>query len=207
MKHIKIALTGKMRAGKDTVYKMIEDELNYPKAQVTQLSFGEQLKHYANELFPYKVRDGKPRKLYQDFGQLMRQIDPDVWVNQVDELLEQQEGYVFYFDKEERGLVISVITDLRQPNEYEYCKDNGFHIVRVNASDKARMVRMESTKDVVTVGDLNHETEQHIDTYRVDYEIENEGLHTNAIYNLELQVEQVLTDILKKEGVTDDQYK
>ena len=91
---IKIALTGKMRSGKSTVAEILW--LDY---DLTRRSFGGALKYYADKMFegsaayPIEVEeygepcpfDGKrdtrlkkPRKLYQDFGQAMRQLDEDI---------------------------------------------------------------------------------------------------------------------------------
>lgn len=208
MKHIKIALTGKMRSGKDTVYGILKDEIESPslgdKAQVTQYTFGGQLKHFAHELFPDKLSKGKPRKLYQEFGQLMRQIDPNVWVNQVHKKISQVEDYAVFVD-EHNSIVVSIITDLRQPNEYKYCRDNGFHIIRIKASDKTRMARMKAEGDNVSLGDLQHETETYVDSYGVDYEIDNDSLSSSSIYSIELQVEKIVADILTKEDGNNEQ--
>lgn len=198
LKHIKIALTGKMRSGKDTVYGILRDEFETPslgdKAQVDQYTFGGRLKHFAHELFPDELSKGKPRKLYQEFGQLMRQIDPNVWVNQVHKKISQVEVV-----DEHDSIVVSIITDLRQPNEYKYCRDNGFHIIRIKASDETRMARMKANGDNVSLGDLKHETESYVDAYDVDYEINNDSLSSSSIYNIELQVEKIVADILAKE--------
>ena len=198
LKHIKIALTGKMRSGKDTVYGILRDEFETPslgdKAQVDQYTFGGRLKHFAHELFPDELSKGKPRKLYQEFGQLMRQIDPNVWINQVHKKISQVEVV-----DEHDSIVVSIITDLRQPNEYKYCRDNGFHIIRIKASDKTRMARMKADGDNVSLGDLQHETETYVDSYGVDYEINNDSLSSSSIYNIELQVEKIVADILAKE--------
>ena len=201
LKHIKIALTGKMRSGKDTVYGILRDEFEAPslgKAQVVQYTFGGRLKHFAHELFPDELSKGKPRKLYQEFGQLMRQIDPNVWVNQVHKKISQVEDYAVFVD-EHNSIVVSIITDLRQPNEYKYCRDNGFHIIRIKASDETRMARMKANGDNVSLGDLKHETESYVDAYDVDYEIDNDSLSSSSIYNIELQVEKIVADILTKE--------
>lgn len=202
LKHIKIALTGKMRSGKDTVYGILKDEFKTPSLgdkQVTQYTFGSRLKYFAHELFPDELSKGKPRKLYQEFGQLMRQIDPNVWINKVDEKVRRRVKYASYFNKEGDASIVSIITDLRQPNEYKYCRDNGFYIIRINASDKTRMARMKADGDNVSLGDLKHETETYVDSYDVDYEINNDSLSSSSIYNIELQVEKIVADILTKE--------
>lgn len=200
-KHIKIALTGKMRVGKDTVYQLLKDELflrlpeehqhaNY--ISFGQFAFGDDLKTYAEAIFPEQFKDGKkPRHLFQDFGQLLRQINPDVWVNKVASKVHSH-GFAH------QELAVSFITDLRQPNEYEYCKNNGFHIVKVTAPDEIRLARMNSEGDKFSPKSLNHETESHIDTYETDYVIHNQF---NDLDSLKFKVEQLSKNILIKEGV------
>ncbi|WP_223262134.1 hypothetical protein [Bacillus wiedmannii] len=68
-----------------------------------------------------------------------------------------------------------LVNGVRQPNEYQRLKDEGFIIIRVNASDDLRIGRARNVGDVFTEADLSHETESHIDTFEVDYEINNVG--------------------------------
>jgi len=196
---MRLALTGKMRSGKS----MLADHL-WLFYDYTRLSFGEELKRLADDLFAdsdaYKfepkyewdslagdlnehglptgeyvqVGHKKPRKLYQDIGQKLRELDEDVWVRQV------ADGVKLYSEyRSTKGLVI---TDLRQPNEYEWARDNGFTIIRVNADEETRLQRANNAGDDFTTEDLRHDTEQHIDDFEVDYEIYNgEGTTEKAV--------------------------
>ena len=151
---MRVALIGKMRSGKSTIAELLEENLGY-----TRLSFGTRLKQFAHEVFD--VEEGvKPRKLYQDFGQHCRQIDPDVWVKWVER------------DMGDNRLV--VIDDLRQPNEYEWAKKNGFLLFHVKCSDEVRLMRMKNKGEDVDPKLLNHETEKHIDGYTYDYFLDGE---------------------------------
>ncbi|MFB5588490.1 hypothetical protein ACE41I_17510 [Bacillus cereus] len=67
-----------------------------------------------------------------------------------------------------------LVNGVRQPNEYQRLRDEGFIIIRVNASDDLRIGRARNAGDVFTEADLGHETESHIDTFEVDYEINND---------------------------------
>ena len=180
---IKIALTGKMRSGKSTVAEILW--LDY---DLTRRSFGGALKYYADKMFegsavyPIEVEeygepcpfDGKrqtrikkPRKLYQDFGQAMRQLDEDIWIRHVEQAIEADKLFPHY-----KGVVID---DLRQPNEYEWVKANGFTIIRVNADEGDRIQRAERAGDEFDLESLEHDTEQHVDSFAVDYEINNDS--------------------------------
>ena len=180
---IKIALTGKMRSGKSTVAEILW--LDY---DLTRRSFGGALKYYADKMFegstayPIEIEeygepcpfDGKrdtrikkPRKLYQDFGQAMRQLDEDIWIRHVEKAIESDKLFPDY-----KGVVID---DLRQPNEYEWAKANGFTIIRVNAREDFRIQRAINSGDKFDLESLEHDTEQHVDSFAVDYEINNDG--------------------------------
>ncbi|MGR5867410.1 hypothetical protein ACT7DZ_38625 [Bacillus cereus] len=67
-----------------------------------------------------------------------------------------------------------LVNGVRQPNEYQRLKDEGFTVIRVNTSDGLCIGRAEKAGDVFTEADLEHETESHIDTFEVDYEVNND---------------------------------
>lgn len=189
----RIALTGKLRSGKSTVAWHLIGNYDFER-----VSFGTALKSYADEIFDhltetitqpcpfggeYTVGKRKPRWLYQKFGQLMREIDPDVWIKHAEDTVKMYERY-----RDTRGIVID---DLRQPNEYEWCRDNGYIIIRINADDGVRVERASVLRDDFDVDNLNHETEQYVDTFDVDYEIYNNG----SLGELKAQVDEIMTKI------------
>ena len=151
---MRVALIGKMRSGKSTIADLLVENLDY-----TKLSFGTRLKQFAHEVFD--VEEGvKPRKLYQDFGQYCRKIDNDVWVKWVERDMGDKQNVV--------------IDDLRQPNEYEWAKKNGFILFKVDCSDEVRLIRMKDKGEDVSSELLNHETERYIDGYTYDYVLNGE---------------------------------
>src|SRR5690625_553508 len=135
-KPVRIALTGRMRSGKTTVANILSVEYGFH-----ELAFGDALKRHADELFegssvypdeyvdisevrghevdPFRIKR-KNRRLYQDFGQAIRQLDADVWIRQVEQSLAVLENFV--------SIKRFVISDLRQPNEYKWARANGFII-------------------------------------------------------------------------------
>lgn len=186
MNIIKIALTGKMRSGKDTVamHLAFEHGFEYP------IAFGDKLKRTFHELFPWVSAQSKPREGYQRFGQLIREeFDENVWVKHLASTVEFLED-----SRKTRGIVI---TDLRQPNEYEWCRANGFIIVRVTAPDELRIARAKAAGDVFAEEDLAHDTESHVNEYEVDYEIHNDG----TIADLDTKVDEMMDEIKRKGAV------
>jgi dephospho-CoA kinase len=180
---VKIALTGKMRSGKDTVANHL-----YIRHSFNRVAFGDALKKNAHATFPWVSEFSKPRALYQQFGQLMRQIEPDVWIKHAERAVKGAIDFNVNTGAERIGVVI---TDLRQPNEYEWARNNGYTIIRVTAPDEDRIARAKIAGDDFNEADLEHETESHIDGFAVDFTIENNG----TIDELKAQIDEVLTEI------------
>ena len=164
-----IALTGLLRSGKDSVADYLVRQYGY-----TRFAFGDELKSYAHELFGGDPAS-KPRELYQWFGQAMRQRDPNIWVRKCFEDIRNYRGV--YEIEYAAGFVSNplrpVITDLRQPNEYERCRAEGYVIIRVTAPEDIRLERARQAGDAFRAEDLAHDTESHVAGFAVDYEIEN----------------------------------
>jgi dephospho-CoA kinase len=156
---MKVAITGKMRSGKDTLAKHFIDNDNS-----NQIAFGDGIKRVARNYFPQIVAKGKPRKLYQDIGQQFRAIDPDVWVKDLDRTM------VNLMDIGETDFVV---TDVRQMNEYEYLKRQGFTVIKVEAEDEIRIERIKAKGDTFNPEDFYHETETAVDAIPYDYLISN----------------------------------
>lgn len=181
---LKIALTGKLRSGKSAV----AERLFYEHGFEWPISFGGPLKYYADRIFDVSEGDRKPRAIYQQFGQLCRTIDENVWIKHAEFSVKQALD-----SRSTRGIVID---DLRQPNEYEWCRENGFVIIRITAPDKIRMARAIEANDDCTVHDFAHETERHTDSFEVDFEVVNDG----TIDDLYAQVDVIVAQIHAREA-------
>lgn len=163
----KIALTGRARSGKDFLANEMRADF-----RIQTLAFGNDLKFHARNIFPHMFEGGrKPRKVIQDFGQMMRRIDENVWIRPVMNEIQRLERV----QSDARWIDGIIVTDLRQPNELESLRAAGFTIVRVKAAPNVRYARMEASGDIFKIADSAHETESYIDGFDVDYEIENDG--------------------------------
>jgi dephospho-CoA kinase len=180
---VKIALTGKLRAGKDELSRHLFLDHDFDR-----VAFGDALKKNAHSAFPWVSEVSKPRSLYQSYGQLMRQIDPDVWIKHAEQTVDLWINMRVNDGADRVGVVI---TDLRQPNEYEWARANGFSIIRVTAPDGDRIARAIAANDDFTVHDLTHETELAIDSFEVDYEVINDG----TVDDLKAQIDAILAQI------------
>jgi len=162
---VNIALTGKFRSGKDVVARYLFEKYGYAR-----FAFGDELKEDFHKRYPEIPRIPKPRIGYQMHGQMMRRLlGENIWV---DKCFNSIKSYLSRSD-ERHGILSIVITDLRQPNEYERCREAGFVIVRVNCPDELRIKRARASGDNFAEEDMEHETERYIDTYDVDFEIDN----------------------------------
>jgi dephospho-CoA kinase len=181
---IKLALTGKMRSGKDTAANHL-----YIKYGFSTVAFGDALKKNAHATFPWVSEFSKPRALYQQFGQLMRQIEPDVWIKHAERAVKGAIDFRVNTGAERVGVVIS---DVRQQNEVDWCRENGFTLIRVTAPDEDRIARAIAAGDDFTAHDLTHETEMAIDGFVVDYEVTNDG----SVDDLKRKIDEIMEAIV-----------
>lgn len=171
---IKVALIGGMRAGKTTIAYHIRSQ---DFEGLNTYSLGNGVREVADKYFEYLYEKKivgeepfttthiiKPRHVLQQVGQLMRTVDEDVWVKYVERQIESSE----YF-KNFRG---AIIDDIRQPNEYEWAKRNGFVIVKIDTPIETRIERMLNNGEEVDEALFNHETEQHYDSFEYDHLID-----------------------------------
>jgi dephospho-CoA kinase len=180
---VKIALTGKMRSGKDTVANHL-----YIRHGFDKVAFGDALKRIAHDTFPWVSEFSKPRALYQ-FMNVMREYDKDVWIKHVEQAVKGAIDFHVNTGAEKIGVVV---TDVRQQNEVDWCRENGFTLIRVTAPDEERIARAIAAGDDFTVHDLCHETELAIDGFSVDYEIVNDG----SVDALKRKVDEILAEML-----------
>ena len=107
---MKIAIIGKICSGKTNTADILIGLNN----DFQKLSFACKVKSIAVELFDMKKKD---RKLLQQIGTYMREIDTDVWAN--------------YIVKQSKKYNYVVIDDLRYKNEYDLLKKNRFKIIKL----------------------------------------------------------------------------
>jgi dephospho-CoA kinase len=188
-----IALCGQLRAGKDAAAEYLVRQYGY-----TRFAFGDELKRYSHELFGGNPAE-KPRELYQWFGQTMRERDPDIWLRKCFEnitdwntlwRLSEAENKLSYSPRE-LSPFLPVITDLRQPNEHERCRAEGYVIIRVTAPESIRLERARQAGDAFTAESLTHDTESHIAGFVVDYEVENAG----TLAELYAQIDAIMAGV------------
>ena len=118
---MKIAICGKMCSGKSTLANYIMS--NYPEYQ--KYSFAGKVKELCVELFDMK---GKDRPLLINFANKMRDIDENVWVNQV--------------LKQTSGKTNCIIDDVRYQNEVDALIEDGWSFIQLNVPDELQKSRI-----------------------------------------------------------------
>lgn len=151
---VKIGIIGAMRSGKDTFAEPL-----IKQRDLFELKFSGGISAIIEDFFPETLNQGKPRKYYQHIGQSLRELNPDVWVNYLDaECRWAQEFVTENF----------IITDVRQPNEVQWCRDNGFTLVKIVTDDSIRRERIEACGDQFEPEQFYHETELYVDEVEAD---------------------------------------
>jgi dephospho-CoA kinase len=170
----KIALTGMARSGKSVVADYISQKYGF-----SRYAFGDELKRFAHLVFDEVDESSKPRRLYQFFGQMCREYDSEIWIRKLFEKIQK--------DNPEDIL----IEDLRQPNEFERCRSEGYVIIRVTAPEALRIDRAIKSGDTFNLRDLTHDTESHARSFVVDYEIVNDG----TLAELYAKVDAIIAEV------------
>lgn len=122
---MRIALCGEPRSGKDTVAVLLGKEY-------VRMAFGDYMKYEYFKANPHMVCKPKDREDMIAWSQPQVEKDNLIWVRPLEQY------FIHMYSYGERDFVI---TDLRQPHEEKWCRENGFHIVRVHAQENRRIIR------------------------------------------------------------------
>ncbi len=122
---MKIAIFGKMCSGKSTLFKFIQFYLESTyQMKLKKVSFAEKIYEIAYDLFKMKEKD---RRLLQDIGQKMREIDENIFTK-------------YTLDKYENEDII--IEDCRLLSEFSEIKKRDFIKIRIHISEEYQKERL-----------------------------------------------------------------
>ena len=178
---LRIAIAGALRSGKDTVADILQEQ---SETGFTVYRFADGITDIIQQYFPLAAQLGKPRQHYQVIGQSLRQLDEMVWVNALHRKRQQAPLY-------ENQL----ITDLRQPNEVLYCKQQKFKVIKVVADEAVRQQRAELVGDVWLPAQMQHPTEIAVESIAPDYLIENNGSMDELVAKVTAVYQQILQEV------------
>ena len=145
-----IGISGKKGSGKDTFALLLEDLFREQEIEVITKAFADKLKQccaiisgqFEWILYNQNIKDKKAgllnmtnRELMQKFGDLTRQLDPDIWIK-----LTLESEYKIAPD-------VLIITDVRFKNEAKAIKDKGGILIRME-SDRSKEDTHKSETDL-----------------------------------------------------------
>jgi len=123
----RIGFAGKMGSGKTTLANYILRNKTFGK-----LSFADGARYTQKRLFPNRDND---RKLLQDIGMKMREIDENVWINQIFE-------FINIMDKQYGKRYNYVIDDVRFINEVNALIEHDWKIIKLECPKEERVRRL-----------------------------------------------------------------
>lgn len=173
-----IAFVGYFASGKTYYSNLLAKTLENIGIKAYRVSIANKIKEIAKDLFDMKDKD---RRLLQQIGAKMREINENVWINYLIRDIKRNEKIPF------------IIDDVRFKNEAELLKDNfdNFIIVRLFVDNEQRM---EVYEDLYgrkpTEEELNDPTELDIDNIKYDESIINDYNETTA--------EKSINNLIKK---------
>jgi dephospho-CoA kinase len=182
---MKIALTGKLRSGKDTVAEYLINKHGF-----VPFAFGNKLKEEFHRKYPQVPEYPKPRKGYQLYGQLMRYVyGEDFWLD----LCFNDINYTGFLAKGYNSEIEynPVITDVRQLNEFARVEKEGYILIKVLAREDIRLERARQAGDFFGYDDMRHETESYIDQADSDFIIVNNGTMEKLYETVDLIIDRI----------------
>lgn len=158
---LRLAVSGKMRSGKDTLAERLVERYGFRR-----YAFADRLKEVANELFamPPGVKN---RHLLVELGRKMCEVDKLVWVN-----------YVLSQMPLRCDVIIS---DLRFKYEYYALKAFDFIVVRVDSDEVVRLKRVERFGSRVDLALVDDPSETDLDEMEFDWIIH--GTTYDSLYD------------------------
>jgi len=145
---LKIAVSGKMVAGKTTLTNLIQQHhenqqptnekyFQEPYSCSRQISLAAPVKQVAKEYF-LMPENYKDRPLLQKIGQHFREIRPSIWIDLL--IANAEEISQEFTSKKIKGCL--VCDDVRFPNELDALRENGWFLIRLQVDDDIRKKRV-----------------------------------------------------------------
>lgn len=178
----RIAICGPMASGKTYLADALNQELGY-----TKFSLATGVKDLGRDVF---LMEGKDRKLLQQIGMKMREIETDVWINLLmRKVVTAQQDLNDMFGSHLEMRV--VVDDCRFINEVGAFKAAGYKIIRIHIDDDLQIKRLKKT--------YGKEADQHINNRKDDSEAEMEYMN-DKLFDLVVKAaddDSVVTQVME----------
>jgi len=143
--NIRVAISGKMGSGKTTLAKALQTEFSQMPDLYDTNGFYPEIRGFGAPIRELLAAGGITkehsdyRQAAQNVGMTMREIDPCFWIR--------------YFHNHAKASVI--IDDLRFKNEYEFCLQHKFFLIRIDRSLHPFDTHFESHVSETDLDDVN----------------------------------------------------
>lgn len=194
----KVAICGKANTGKNTLSKMIKNQLGLLAPETYSIAFADPIKEMIrimfpsiprkhlygssklrNEVVPEAFKEGKPltiRQLLIDIGTgLGRGYKETVWLDNFD--LRLQKAL-----KNKRNKMI-IVTDVRFRNEFNHLQNQGFY-----------MIRLVRDNDAPTINHISETNQESILDEEFDYVADN----NSSLKSLQGKVSEIINQLKRK---------
>lgn len=170
-----ICISGHAQNGKDTVARMLLEELEENGFRVLTAHYADLVKYICRTFFGWDgAKDEYGRTLLQYVGtDVVRKADPDYWVDFIIQMLR------FFGDNWD----VVLIPDTRFPNEIRSLQDEGFDVTHLR-------VERPGFNNGLTEEQKNHPSETALDHTVPDVRIVNDG----SLEHLEMLVEEYVKE-------------
>lgn len=161
----KLAFYGPASSGKTWSANYLVQNHNF-----VRVAFADKLKEIASDLFHVTGKNGADRKVLQDLGQKMREIQPDVWVDYLLNTVNEYEGTLnrWQFKDNPTGIVLD---DLRYVNESIALRNAGFKLVYVSTPQETLEWRRSSLYPDTPLSSYYHDSETEWKGIEPDYSV------------------------------------
>ena len=186
-----IAFSGKATSGKTAAALLLGKYVMYEGTIFRKISVADSLRRMTTDWFPLNIEDLKNRKteiinlggreltirqVMIELGCKMREINPDIWVDNMWKDVElQSQTSSFHAEPPE---ILITIDDIRFPNEYELLKEKGAILIRIERPG------------VDLIDDIS---ETSLDNHEFDHVIQNDGTLDDLSHNIIQCYKQYLT--------------
>ena len=186
-----IMISAKSQHGKDTVAKLMKEELEQKGKNVLIIHFADLVKHYAYDYYNWDGnKDENGRNLLQTIGTtILRARWPEYWAEIVGKFLDA----IGDLEDTNYGFNYVLIPDWRFINEYEVVYD--YAAIQNNETITIRVVRYDENgldwkNPNMTSDQLNHISECELDNFAFNWIIEN----CRGLENLEGSVDEIMKE-------------
>ena len=171
---MKIAIAGRMASGKTTLAQELVKDFQRNGQEASIVSLAGKVKEIATDLFGMTEKN---RPLLQQIGMKMREIEPDVWLDYVINIADEEQA---------KGNIV-IVDDVRFVNEAEKLYQNGWKVIRIAVNEETQMERLKKTYSDWEIHweNRNNPSEKEVDM--IDLSVINVNIRAEDTLNFETE--------------------